>query len=85
MVSVSVSPFDVDVESADEKPSTLPPSDSIADSNESRVRVLGSKNSVARIRPCIVSRYAAGFAFILSARSKMLSISSTDKSVMSIK
>ena len=85
MVSVSVSPFDVDVESADEKPSTLPPSYSIADSNESRVRVLGSKNSVARIRPCIVSRYAAGFAFILSAKSRMLSISSTDKSVMSIK
>ena len=80
-----LSPLAAEEELAEEKPSTLPPSDSIADSNESSVRVLGSKNSVARIRPCIVSRYAAGFAFILSAKSRMLSISSTDKSVMSIK
>ena len=40
---------------------------------------------VENLAECIVSRYAAGFAFILSARSRMLSISSTDKSVMSIK
>ena len=32
-----------------EKPKTLPPSDNIADSKESLVRVLGSKKSVARI------------------------------------
>ena len=42
MVSIRLSPFVADDVSADEKPSTLPPSDSIADSNESRVRVLGS-------------------------------------------
>ena len=43
-------------ESAEAKPSTLPPRLSMADSKDSRVRVEGSKNSVARIRPCMVSR-----------------------------
>ena len=40
---------EADEEFADEKPITLPPRLIIADSKESLVRVLGSKNSVARI------------------------------------
>ena len=51
MVSETLSPFDADELLADEKPRTLPPSESIADSKLRRVRVEGSKNSVARILP----------------------------------
>ena len=75
----------VEEESAAAKPSTLPPRDSIADSKDRRVRVLGSKNSVARIRPCMHVRQAAGSAIMRSARLSTWSISATEKSVMSIK
>ena len=71
--------------SAEEKPRTLPPRDSMADSKERRVRVLGSKNSVARIRPRMASRKSAGWAIISSARLSTAVISSTEKSVMSIR
>lgn len=49
IVSATLSPFAAEEELALEKPSTLPPSDSIADSKLSRVLVEGSKNSVASI------------------------------------
>ena len=43
MVSPTVSPLAVELDIASEKPSTLPPSASMADSKERRVRVEGSK------------------------------------------
>ena len=42
MVSATLSPFAAELESAEEKPSTLPPKLSIAASKLKRVRVLGS-------------------------------------------
>ena len=42
MVSETLSPLAAELESAEEKPSTLPPKLNIADSKLSRVRVLGS-------------------------------------------
>ena len=51
MVSLTVSPLEVEEDSAEENPSTLPPRLSMALSKLRRVRVLGSKNSVARIFP----------------------------------
>ena len=51
IVSENDSPLAVEEFAASEKPITRPPSRHIADSKLSRVRVLGSKNSVARIFP----------------------------------
>ena len=48
IVSVSVSPLAVEVDSADENPTTPPPRRCIAVSKERRVRVLGSKNNEPR-------------------------------------
>jgi len=42
MVSATLSPFDAELELADEKPKTLPPRFNIAASKLKRVRVLGS-------------------------------------------
>ena len=42
IVSATLSPFDAELESAEEKPSTLPPRLSIAASKLRRVLVLGS-------------------------------------------
>ena len=42
MVSATLSPFDAELELAEEKPSTLPPKLNIADSKLRRVLVLGS-------------------------------------------
>ena len=49
--SANDSPFFADVPLASEKPITLPPRRSIADSKLSLVRVEGSKKSVARTLP----------------------------------
>ena len=51
MVSLSVSPFVEDVTFGSVNPMTRAPSRFAAVSNESRVRVLGSKNKVATMRP----------------------------------
>ena len=42
MVSATLSPLAAEEESAEEKPMTLPPNSSMADSKLRRVRVLGS-------------------------------------------
>ena len=51
MVSATLSPLEAEELAAAEKPSTWPPRESIALSKLRRVRVDGSKKSVARILP----------------------------------
>ena len=85
IVSAKVSPFVDDDEAESAKPSTEPPSLSIAASNESRVLVLGSKKSVARIFPRHTSLKDLGSTIICSAREQISSISETVKSPGSIK
>ena len=85
MVSARVSPLVVELLAESEKPSTEPPSRSIAASKESRVRVLGSKKSVARILPRHTSEKAAESTIIWSAKSQISSISCTLRLPGSIK
>ena len=54
-VSLTLSPLAAELDDASEKPSTLPPSSSIAASKLSLVLVLGSKNSVASFFPLQIS------------------------------
>ena len=84
-VSAILSPLLAEEELASEKPMTLPPSSSIAASKLSRVRVEGSKNSVASFLPLQASPYSAGFSLIWQAVCIRSSSSSTEKSVISIK
>src|SRR5438094_8194 len=83
-VSCSVSPFVEEVEPGSATEIHAPPRRSIAVSNDKRVRVEGSKNSVARIFPCAASNFrsprATGTSF--SARSRMRSQSATVRSLM---
>ena len=71
--------------SAEEKPSTPPPSSSIAASKLNRVRVLGSKKRVASFLPAQACEKAARSAMMRSAVSASSSISSLLRSVMSIR
>ena len=64
MVSATLSPLEAEELAAEEKPSTCPPSDSMALSKLRRVRVEGSKNSVARILPSHLWAYAAGWSIM---------------------
>ncbi len=80
-----VSPLVAELLLASEKPSTLPPRLSIADSKESRVRVEGSKNSVASFLWRHTSWYFSGWAMMSSATAISSSISSVVRSVMSIR
>jgi hypothetical protein len=77
IVSWSDSPFDADVDFASDTDRTRPPRRSIAVSNDRRVRVLGSKKSVARIFPrnSSSSLPAAKAASYVAARSRMRSMS----------
>ncbi len=59
-VSATLSPLAADELFASEKPSTLPPRESIALSKLRRVRVEGSKKRVARILPSHLCAYSAG-------------------------
>ena len=59
MVSARFSPFRTDVISASANPMVEPPSLSIAASKLNLVRVLGSKNRVARIFPLSMSELFA--------------------------
>ena len=71
IVSENDSPLAVEEFAASEKPITRPPSRHIADSKLSRVRVLGSKNSVARIFPGSRPAFSAlGNASTCAARSR---------------
>ena len=72
MVSATLSPLAAEELDAAEKPSTLPPSSSIAASKERRVRVEGSKKSVASFLYLHRSRYSSGWAIISSAWSSSL-------------
>ena len=67
MVSPTVSPLAVELELASEKPRVLPPRASMADSKESRVRVEGSKKSVASCLWAQASWYLTGLAIMSSA------------------
>ena len=84
-VSATVSPFDTDDEFASEKPSTFPPSDIIADVNESLVLVDGSKKRVPSICPEHAVEYARGCSIMSFAISIRSSISLTERSRMSIR
>ena len=70
---------------ASENPITFPPSSSIAASKLRRVRVEGSKNNVASFLYLHFSLYFSGFFIISFAVSIREFISSTDKSIISIK
>ena len=83
-VSARVSPLVVEEVPASEKPMTLPPRDSIADSKLRRVRVDGSKKSVASVRCRSASSYFSGCFAISSAVSIRESISFTERSRISI-
>ena len=74
----------VELELASEKPSTLPPRASMADSKERRVRVEGSKNSVASCLWAQASWYLTGFSMMSSAVAMSWSISATDRSMTSM-
>ena len=54
-------------------------------SKDRRVRVLGSKNSVARMRPLQASAYFSRWAMMSSAVETSSSISATDRSRISIR
>ena len=85
IVSARLSPFEVELAPGSAKPRVDPPRRSMAASNESRVRVLGSKKSVASTLPRHTSEYESGFFMIVSAREKSLSSSSMVKFPGSIK
>ena len=67
-------------EAASEKPSTCPPSSYMAASKLRRVRVEGSKNSVASFLPRQASAYFCGSAMMSSAVAMRAAISSAESS-----
>ena len=84
-MSDTLSPFDAELDCASEKPSVLPPRSSIAASKLRRVLVEGSKKSVASFFPTQALLYFAGSAMISFAVSISESISSTVRSIISIR
>jgi hypothetical protein len=80
IVSARLSPLDAELEPASANPRQLPPKRSMAASKLKRVRVLGSKNNVARSFPLqLVRRYFSSFS-IFSANENKDSISLSEKS-----
>ena len=84
-VSAILSPFEAEEEFASEKPRTLPPSSYIAASKLSLVLVEGSKKSVASFLPRHLSAYFAGFFLMSDAVAISESISSRERSRISIR
>ena len=80
-----VSPLAIEEEVGSVKPNARPSRRLIALSKESRVRVLGSKNRVAKIFPLQKPAQVAGCSFIWSANRKICSISKFDRSASVIK